>query len=177
MSNFVKVQILCKLRKSWFINTNPFKIRLNFRDIFLWLIWPVKGGLISYGHQKEELMKVILRRWQMFHYQAKTYQSCTKPENYIRMYVYCIMNRYLNVINVKPWGWELESLTLENPLTFSVEINLLFPALHLSLQSLDVSDEVHGLRGWGSLDGLLLHVTAWLGNLEKHLRTLNQNYS
>ncbi len=73
----------------------------------------------------------------------------------------------LNVVDVQPCRRELEPLTLEDALTFSVEVDLLLPALHLPLEALNVGDEVDGLGGRRSLNGLLLHVTAGLGNLSQ----------
>ncbi len=73
---------------------------------------------------------------------------------------------------MKPRRWKLESLSFEDPLTISVQGHLLLPTLDLPLQTLNVGDEVHGLRGRSRLDRLLLHVATGFGNLEINL---NQN--
>ena len=53
----------------------------------------------------------------------------------------------LDVLRVEPSGGELESLALENPLTFAKQLHVLLPRLHLPFYRLDESDEIHRLRG------------------------------
>ena len=77
-----------------------------------------------------------------------------------------VISIYLDVVDVKPCRRELETLSFKNPLSLSIQIDLLLPALHLPLQALHVSDKVDGLRGRRGLDGLLLHVPTRFWNLQ-----------
>ena len=77
---------------------------------------------------------------------------------------------HLDVVHMEPGRGELEPLSLQNPLSLPVDVDLLLPALHLSLQPLHVGDEVDGLRSRSSLDGLLLHVTTGLGDLDEQVK-------
>ena len=77
---------------------------------------------------------------------------------------------HLDVVHMEPGRGELEPLSLQDPLSLPVDVDLLLPALHLSLQPLHVGDEVDGLRSRSSLDGLLLHVTTGLGDLDEQVK-------
>ena len=69
-----------------------------------------------------------------------------------------------DVINMKPLSRKLKPLTLKDALAFAINIDLLFPILHFTFQTLHVGDEINGIGGRRGLNGLLLQVGPGLGH-------------
>ena len=76
---------------------------------------------------------------------------------------------------MQPSRWELKSLTFQNSLTFTVNVDLFLPVFHFPFQALNIGDENNCVRGGSSLDGLLFEVTTGFWHL-KHNSEFKYRY-